>query len=67
MAKDTLNGREILVEFYPVGQIVKVSAMDTQTLTEVVIQGPAYASSETLIHNVKKRLEYVLRKRGYIK
>jgi hypothetical protein len=61
-----LEGREIIIEFYPVGQIVRVSAMDAQSLTEISIQGPASAGEETLTRNALKRLEYVLRKKAVI-
>lgn len=63
---NALKNREIIIEFYPVGQIVKVSAMDSATLTEISIQGPASAGEETLKRNALKRLEYVLRKKGLI-
>ena len=66
MAKELLQGREVIIEFYPVGAYVKVSAMDTQSLTEVSIQGPANAMEETLKRNALKRLEYVLKKKGLI-
>lgn len=66
MAKHILNGREIIIEFFPVGNVVKVSAMDTTSLTEVSIQGPASASEDILKHNAIKRLEYVLKKKGLI-
>lgn len=64
--KDVLHGREIIIEFLPVGQIVKVSAIDTKTLTEISIQGPASAGKETLKANAIKRLEYVLKKKNLI-
>lgn len=63
---DSLAGREIIIEFYPVGQFVKVTAMDTRTLTEISIQGPANAGETMLKRNAIKRLEYVLRKNGHI-
>lgn len=66
MGKKVLNGREVIIEFIPVGQFVKVSAMDTQTLTEVSIQGPASAPQSLLEQNAVKRLEYVLRKKGLV-
>jgi len=64
--QDLLNGREIIIELFPFGKIVKVSAMDVQSLTEISIQGPANASQETLKRNAVKRLEYVLKKKGLI-
>lgn len=67
MAETLLPGREVIIEFQPVGSIVRVSAMDTKTLTEVIIQGPASAGEATLKRTAVKRLEYVLRKKGHIK
>jgi hypothetical protein len=61
-----LKGREVIFEFSPVGNIVKVSAMDTKTLTEISIQGPASASEELLKKNALLRLEYVMKKKGLI-
>jgi len=60
------KNREVIVEFIPVGQIVRVSAMDVQTLTEAVISGPANAPQSILKNNVLRRLEYILRKKGLI-
>ena len=66
MKKSLLQGREIIVEFYPVGNVVKVSAMDTQSLTEISIPGPVSAGEETLKRNAIKRLEYVMKKKGLL-
>ena len=66
MADNLLSGREVIFEFHPVGHLVRVSAMDTKTLTEIVIQGPKSASETLLKHNALKRLEYVLKKKGLI-
>lgn len=66
MTKERLHGREIIFEFRPVGSVVKVSAMDTQSLTEISVQGPASAGEEILKRNALKRLEYVLKKKGLI-
>lgn len=63
---DSLKNREIIIEFFPVGQIVKVSAMDAATLTEISIQGPKNAGENVLKQNALKRLEYVLKKKGII-
>ncbi len=64
--QDLLDGREIIIEIFPFRNIVKVSAMDVQSLTEISIQGPANASEEVLKRNAVKRLEYVLKKKGLI-
>ncbi|MCK6418966.1 MAG: hypothetical protein L6Q57_08555 [Alphaproteobacteria bacterium] len=66
MVKEVLHGREIIIEFHPVGTYVKVSAMDVATLTEISIQGPASAGQELLKRNALKRLEYVMKKKGLI-
>jgi hypothetical protein len=66
MADNLLAGREIIFEFQPVGTLVRVSAMDTKTLTEIVIQGPKSASEDILKRNALKRLEYVMKKKGLI-
>ena len=63
---DPMKNREVIIEFIPVGQIVRVSAMDIQTLTEAVISGPANTPEPILKRNAIKRLEYVLRKKGLI-
>lgn len=60
------QGREIIIEFHPIGNVVKVSAMDIQSLIEVSIQGPTSTSKEILKRNALKRLEYVLKKKGLI-
>ena len=63
---NVLANREVILEFFPVGQFMKVSAMDTKTLIEVSIQGPASTPESTLKRNALKRLEYVLKKKGII-
>lgn len=66
MAQNILSGREIIIEFTPVGNFVKVSAMDIKTLTEVSIQGPSTTPQAILKRNAVKRLEYVLKKKGLL-
>lgn len=66
MSKEILAGREVIIEFFPIGQYVKVSAMDVASLTEASIQGPANAPEEILKRNALKRLEYVMKKKGLI-
>lgn len=66
MTQDPLKGREVIIEFFPIGTYVKVSAMDTASLTEISIQGPASAGQAALKANALKRLEYVLKKKGVI-
>ncbi len=63
---EKLAGREVIFEFHPVGHIMKVTAMDVATLTEVIIQCPVSAGETTFKRNALLRLEYVLRKKGVI-
>lgn len=63
---DDLAGREVIIEFHSIGHIVKVSAMDVATLTEISIQGPASASDAVLKANALKRLTFVLKKKDVI-
>jgi len=53
-----------IIEFVPVGKVVKVSAMDPVTLTEVSIIGPTHASRAELQSTVVSKLQYVLKKRA---
>jgi hypothetical protein len=57
-----MSGREVLFEFIRLGNAVKVSALDTETLTEVSIVGNANASQELLKSMALRRLRYVLDK-----
>ena len=63
---DLLRNREVIIEFIPVGSVVRVSAMDVATLTEAVISGPSNTPEIILKRNALKRLEYVLKKKGII-
>jgi hypothetical protein len=53
---------EIFYEFRRVGDIVRVAAIDAETGTEVVIQGPAKAGKKGLQMLAHKKLLYVLNK-----
>lgn len=63
---EKMQGREVIFEFRTVGNIMRVSAMDTKTMTEVIIQCPASAGEAIFKKNALMRLEYVLRKAGKI-
>jgi hypothetical protein len=63
---EKLQGREVIFEFMPVGNIMRVSAMDTASLTEIVIQCPVSAGEAAFRKNALLRLEYVLRKKGLV-
>ena len=53
-----------IIEFVPVGNAVKVSAMDPRTLTEVSIVGPVSASKMDLQQTVIRKLHYVLERQS---
>lgn len=54
---------DIIFEFQYVGHVVKVSAIDTRTYTEVSIVGPANESREVLEATAIRKLRYVLAKK----
>ena len=56
--------RDVIFEFFRVGNSVKVSAVDTETMTEVSVVGPATASEATLRNNALRKLEFVLARRA---
>jgi hypothetical protein len=56
--------RDVIFEFFRVGNSVKVSAVDTETLTEVSVVGPASASEATLRNNALRKLEFVLARKA---
>ena len=56
-------GREVLVEFQQIGNAVKVTAVDTHSMVEVSIMGPASAGEAVLKRNVINKLNYVLSKK----
>jgi len=63
---EKINGREVIFEFFPVGGIMRVVAMDVATMTEISIQGPVNAGESVLRKNALMRLKYVLKKEGKI-
>lgn len=55
--------RQVLFEFIRMGAYVKVSAIDTETNTEVSIVGPPAAGEAALKATALKKLHYVLDKK----
>ncbi|NBO19340.1 MAG: hypothetical protein EBZ69_05250 [Alphaproteobacteria bacterium] len=55
---------EVIFEAKRTGNIIRLVAMDTQTLTEVVVQGPANVRMQDLEQLALKKLEYVLKKKS---
>lgn len=64
---DKLAGREVIFEFRPMGNAMRVSAMDVATMTEVVVQCPVNAGEKVFKNSALARLEYVLKKKGIVK
>ncbi len=50
----------VIIEFHQVGAFVKVSAIDTETYTEVSIVGDPSRSEDALKRAAVSRLEYVM-------
>lgn len=55
--------KEVLLEFHPIGNAVKVTAVDPDTLTEVSIVGSRTAGEEILRRTAINKLNYVLEKK----
>ena len=53
----------VILEFVRLGALVRVSAIDPASLTEVVLQGPAAAGEAALRRAALKKLAYVLARR----
>jgi hypothetical protein len=51
------------VEFVVQGNVVKATAIDSVTGVEASIVGPANAAQSTLAEAVRRKLEYVLKKK----
>ena len=59
-----VSEREVILEFHQVGNFMKVSAVDPQTLTEVSIVGDPAASEASLKRAAIKKLEFVLERKA---
>ena len=51
---------EVILEFVQIGALVRVSAMEPRSLTEVVIYGPASAGEAALRRTVLCKLDFAL-------
>ena len=54
--------RETIFEFHRVGSYMRVTAMDTASLTEVVVSAPATATEQQLKDLATRKLAYVMKK-----
>jgi hypothetical protein len=51
---------EIILEFTPIGNLMRVAALDPITLTEVVFQAPLAADETTLTALARQKLAFAL-------
>lgn len=58
-----MTDKEYYIEFTQVGNSVKVSAIDPETLREVCIVGDPKMSRKSLTNAAVQKLEYVLAKK----
>ncbi len=61
--KDALT-REVIFEFVPQGNLMRVTAIDVQTGTEAVIAGQLHAPKLYLQKLALKRLAYIMKKQN---
>lgn len=57
------EGREVILEYIPIGGSVKVTAVDVETGIEVSVIGPATAPQTELERVAVRKLRYMLEKR----
>lgn len=62
-ARNAADG-EVILEYTFYGASAKVSALDTATLTEIVVQGPVAAGEAALRALALRKLEWVLARRA---
>ena len=62
-APEDVQLEEVLFEMRRMGNVVKVSAIDPMTNTEVSMVAPATADPYTIKMNAIRKLEYVIRKK----
>jgi hypothetical protein len=55
---------DVILEFVQIGALIRVSAMEPKSLTEVVIYGPASAGEAALRRTVLCKLDYALARHG---
>lgn len=61
--EDEVYLNEVLFEYFNVGNVVRVSAIDPMTNTEVVVVGSPHMSHYSLKMNAMRKLKYVLTKK----
>jgi len=62
--QDLAMAKDVIIEFLRVGAYVKVSAVDSHSLTEVSIVGDPNAGEEMLARAAIRKLEYVMARKA---
>ena len=57
-------GREIFVEFIIQGNVAKATAIDPASGIEACVMGPANAPRATLADAARRKLEFLMKKKG---
>jgi hypothetical protein len=63
---ENMKNREVIFEYRQMGNLMRVTAVDVATMTEVVVQCPVTAGEGVFQKQGLARLEYVLRKNGIV-
>jgi hypothetical protein len=58
-----MAAQDVIIELVRCGATVRVSAIDSASLVEVVLQGPASAGEAALKRAVLRKLDYALARR----
>ena len=59
-----MAGGPIYVEFVIIGNTVKATAIDSVTGIEASVVGPASAPQSVMAEQARRKLEYVMKKKG---
>jgi hypothetical protein len=62
--RNEIDPGQVILEFVQIGALIRVSAMEPKSLTEVVIYGPASAGEAALRRTVLCKLDYMLARQG---
>jgi hypothetical protein len=63
VTQNLLAGRDVIFEFAPMGNLMRVSAMDVATLTEAIVSCPIGAGEGVFRAMGSARLVYLLKKK----
>ncbi len=58
------KGDEILLEIARIGNVLRVAALDPETLAEVTFQAPPAADRGMLIALARRKLDFVAQRKG---